>query len=136
MNTRIGLFYRAPTATLTVKRKDLAGSKHHSAAVQTRSFCYVDDLIDCMIRFMNTDNEITGPINMGNPGEFTIMELAKKIIELTGSKSTIQTCPLPHDDPKQRKPDITLAESLLGWHPTVLLEDGLKKTIPYFKSLM
>ena len=103
---------------------------------QTRSFCYVDDLIECMIRFMNTENDVTGPINMGNPDEFTIKELAEKIIADTGSSSKIEYCPLPHDDPKQRKPDITLAETILGWHPTISLDMGLKKTIPYFRSLI
>jgi UDP-glucuronate decarboxylase len=103
---------------------------------QTRSFCYVDDLIEGFVRMMNTDKEITGPINLGNPGEFTMLELAEKIIKLTGSKSKLIFQPLPPDDPKQRQPDITLAKNHLGWEPKVNLEDGLKETIPYFKKLL
>ncbi|MFP5222617.1 MAG: UDP-glucuronic acid decarboxylase family protein [Acidobacteriota bacterium] len=99
---------------------------------QTRSFCYVDDLIDGFVRSMKTPDEFTGPVNLGNPGEFTILELAKLVIEYTGSKSKIEYRPLPSDDPRQRKPDITLAKSALGWEPTVKLADGLKKTIEYF----
>jgi UDP-glucuronate decarboxylase len=103
---------------------------------QTRSFCYVDDLIEGMIRMMNTGDEVTGPINMGNPGEFTILQLANKVIEMTDSKSRIVFKPLPSDDPMQRKPDITLAKNLLGWQPTIALEDGLKETIAYFKATL
>jgi UDP-glucuronate decarboxylase len=103
---------------------------------QTRSFCYVDDLIEAFVRLMNTTDAITGPINTGNPGEFTILELAKKIIELTGSKSEIEFHELPSDDPTQRQPDITLARDVLKWEPEVKLEEGLKKTIPYFESLL
>ena len=103
---------------------------------QTRSFCYVDDLIDGLVRLMNSKDEITGPINLGNPSEFTILELAEKVIELTGSESRIVFKPLPQDDPTQRKPDISLAKSLLGWEPRVQLEEGLKKTIKYFKGLL
>jgi UDP-glucuronate decarboxylase len=101
---------------------------------QTRSFCYVDDLIDGMIRMMQTSDEITGPINIGNPGEFTILELAEQVIKLTGSKSKIIFQPLPSDDPMQRKPDIAKAQTILGWNPHIELEEGLKKTISYFKS--
>jgi UDP-glucuronate decarboxylase len=101
---------------------------------QTRSFQYVDDLIEGMIRFMNTEDPITGPVNIGNPNEFTILELAEKIIELTNSKSKIIYLPLPQDDPKQRKPDISYAKELMGWEPKVLLEDGLRKTIEYFEK--
>jgi UDP-glucuronate decarboxylase len=104
--------------------------------LQTRSFCYVDDLIDGMIRLMNTPDEITGPVNMGNPTEFTILQLAQKVIELTGSKSQIIYQSLPADDPMQRKPDITLAKELLGWQPAVQLEQGLVKTIEYFKEIV
>jgi UDP-glucuronate decarboxylase len=104
--------------------------------LQTRSFCYVDDLIDGMIRLMNTSDEITGPVNMGNPTEFTILQLAQKVIELTGSKSQIIYQSLPADDPMQRKPDITLAKELLGWQPAVQLEQGLVKTIEYFKEIV
>ena len=103
---------------------------------QTRSFQYVDDLIEGMIRMMNTSDDFTGPVNIGNQGEFSMNELAKIVIRLTNSSSKIVYRPLPGDDPKQRKPDITLAkEKLDGWEPTVCLEEGLKKTILYFKSL-
>ncbi|PNX50668.1 MAG: NAD-dependent dehydratase [Thermoplasmata archaeon M9B2D] len=101
---------------------------------QTRSFCYVDDLIEGMIRLMNSRDGFTGPVNIGNPGEFTMLELAEKIIELTGSKSKITFQPLPQDDPLQRQPDITLAKKELGWEPTIKLEAGLAKTIEYFKT--
>jgi UDP-glucuronate decarboxylase len=101
---------------------------------QTRSFCYCDDLIDGMIRLMNSDKSITGPINIGNPVEFTILELAQKVIELTNAKSKIIYMPLPQDDPMQRKPVIDLAREKLGWEPKVQLEDGLKKTIEYFRG--
>ena len=103
---------------------------------QTRSFCYVDDLIEGMVRLMNTGDDVTGPVNVGNPGEFTIRELAEKVIELTGSKSKLVFKPLPQDDPKQRKPDITLAKKLLNWEPKVPLAEGLKKTIEYFDKLL
>ncbi|MEN8216722.1 MAG: UDP-glucuronic acid decarboxylase family protein [Pseudomonadota bacterium] len=103
---------------------------------QTRSFCYVDDLIEGFIRLMNSDDDLTGPVNLGNPGEFTIKELAEKIIDLTNSRSSLEYRPLPSDDPVQRCPDITLAQKALQWQPTVALEDGLKKTIPYFESLI
>ncbi|MDR3273026.1 MAG: SDR family oxidoreductase [Flavobacteriaceae bacterium] len=102
---------------------------------QTRSFQYVDDLIEGMIRFMNADDSFIGPVNIGNPGEFTILELAKKIIQLTGSSSRVIFKPLPQDDPLQRKPDITLAKTKLNWTPQIQLEDGLLKTIAYFKSI-
>jgi UDP-glucuronate decarboxylase len=103
---------------------------------QTRSFCYCDDLIEGMIRLMNTPAEITGPINIGNPGEFTIRQLAEKVIELTGSRSKLIQNPLPKDDPKQRQPDITLARKHLDWKPTIELEEGLKKTIAYFDAFL
>jgi UDP-glucuronate decarboxylase len=104
---------------------------------QTRSFCYVDDLIEAMVRMMNTANGFVGPVNIGNPGEFTIRELAEIVIELTGSKSTLTFEPIPADDPKQRRPDISLAQSVLdGWKPNVALRDGLKETIDYFRHLM
>ena len=102
---------------------------------QTRSFCYVDDLLEGMVRFMKTSSDITGPINIGNPNEFTILELAKKVIELTNSKSKITLKPLPKDDPLQRKPDITLAKDQLNWIPKVQLEEGLLKTIEYFNKI-
>ena len=102
---------------------------------QTRSFCYVDDLIDGIVRMMNTEN-FTGPVNIGNPRESTILELAEIILNLTGSKSKIIYKPLPSDDPIQRCPNITLAKEKLGWSPKVKLEDGLKATIEYFRSLM
>lgn len=102
---------------------------------QTRSFQYVDDLVEGMIKMMASSNDTIGPINMGNPNEFSIRELAEKVIELTGSKSKIIFQPLPSDDPKQRKPDIDLAKSKLNWEPRIQLEEGLKKTIAYFKSI-
>lgn len=102
---------------------------------QTRSFCYVDDLIEGFVRLMNQDEAI-GPMNIGNPGEFTILQLAEKVIELTGTKSKIVYEPMPSDDPQQRKPDITEAKKVLGWEPTVELEEGLERTIAYFKSTM
>ncbi|HQL10408.1 UDP-glucuronic acid decarboxylase family protein [Oligosphaera ethanolica] len=103
---------------------------------QTRSFCYCDDLIEGMIRMMNTCDDIVGPINIGNPGEFTIRELAEKVIALTGSSSQLVFRPLPQDDPRQRRPDITLAKEKLGWEPTIQLEQGLKNTINYFDALL
>jgi UDP-glucuronate decarboxylase len=102
---------------------------------QTRSFCYVEDLIAGMIALMETAPEVTGPVNVGNPGEFTIRELATKVIELTGSRSEIIRHPLPADDPKQRQPDISLAKSVLNWSPTIGLEQGLARTIEYFRQL-
>lgn len=106
------------------------------AGTQTRSFCYVDDLIDGFILLMDSPDELTGPVNFGNPGEFTIRELAEKVIELTGSHSSITFEPLPSDDPLQRKPDIALAKSTLGWEPKVQLEEGLLRTISYFDNLL
>lgn len=103
---------------------------------QTRSFCYVDDLITGMVALMDTSNEVTGPVNIGNPDEFTILELAQLVKELTGSKSNIILKPLPSDDPKQRRPDITKATELLDWQPTIKLEQGLLKTIDYFKNIV
>lgn len=104
---------------------------------QTRSFQYVDDLVEGMIRMMNTGNDFTGPVNLGNPGEFTILELAEKIIKMTGSKSKIIFEPLPDDDPVKRKPDISLArEKLNEWQPVVPLDEGLEKTIAYFKTIV
>jgi UDP-glucuronate decarboxylase len=103
---------------------------------QTRSFQYVDDLVEGMVRLMATPDEFTGPVNIGNPNEFTILELAEKVISLTGSKSKIVRMPLPPDDPSQRQPDITLARRVLGWEPKIQLEDGLQKTISYFRSIL
>ncbi len=100
---------------------------------QTRSFCYVDDLVEGMYRMMNSRDGFTGPVNLGNPGEFTMLELADKILELTGSKSKLVYRPLPQDDPMQRKPVIDLAEKELGWKPEIMLEEGLKRTIAYFE---
>ena len=102
---------------------------------QTRSFCYVDDLIEGFVRMMNQD-KIIGPVNIGNPGEFTMLELAKEVLELTGSKSKIVYKPLPGDDPKMRRPDISLAKEALGWEPTIPLRKGLEKTIVYFDNLL
>jgi UDP-glucuronate decarboxylase len=104
--------------------------------LQTRSFCYVDDLIDGMVRMMNTPKGFHGPVNVGNPAEFTIRELAEKVLSLTGSKSRIERKPLPQDDPRQRQPDIALARDKLGWQPKVALEDGLKETVRYFRELL
>ena len=101
---------------------------------QTRSFCYVDDLIDGWLRLMESEKGLTGPVNIGNPVEFTIRELAEAVIELTGSKSEIDFRPLPQDDPRQRQPDIALAKDRLGWEPAVALRDGLEKTIDYFAN--
>lgn len=103
---------------------------------QSRSFCYVDDLIEAFIRLMDTVDDFTGPVNMGNPNEFTIKELAEKVIDLTGSRSKLINKPLPTDDPTQRQPDITLAKEKLGWEPKIELEEGLKNTIDYFENLL
>ncbi len=103
---------------------------------QTRSFCYVDDLIEGFVRLMGSPADVTGPVNLGNPGEFSIRELAEQTIEMTGSKSTLTFMPLPQDDPKQRQPDISLAQGKLGWQPKVPLREGLKHTIEYFDRLM
>lgn len=103
---------------------------------QTRSFCYVDDLIDGMYRLMNSRDGFTGPVNIGNPGEFTMLELAELIIKLTNSKSKLKFLPLPQDDPMQRKPVIDLAKNELGWEPQISLEEGLKKTIAYFEETL
>ena len=103
---------------------------------QTRSFCYVDDLLEAMVRAMNTGSDFTGPVNIGNPTEFTMLELAELVLKLTKSKSRIVNQPLPQDDPKQRKPDIGLAKEALGWEPKVNLEDGLRETISYFKKVI
>ncbi|MFA5626397.1 MAG: UDP-glucuronic acid decarboxylase family protein [Thiohalomonadaceae bacterium] len=103
---------------------------------QTRSFCYVDDLIDAFIRLMNSPDDFIGPVNTGNPIEFTILELAEKVIDITGSKSRIIHTPLPQDDPRQRQPDIQLAREKLGWEPKIKLADGLKPTIDYFAQLL
>lgn len=104
--------------------------------LQTRSFCYVDDLIEGMVRLMNSRDGFTGPVNVGNPGEFTIRELAEIVIRLTGSNSKLIYQELPEDDPKQRKPNIDLAKKELGWEPSVILEEGLRKTIDYFKQCL
>lgn len=103
---------------------------------QTRSFCYVDDLIDGMVRLMESDPAFTGPVNIGNPMEFTMLELAEQVLKLVGGQSKLIFKPLPQDDPKQRQPDISLAKKELGWAPSVKLEDGLKETIAYFKALL
>jgi UDP-glucuronate decarboxylase len=103
---------------------------------QTRSFCYVEDLVDGLYRLMQTPAEFTGPCNLGNPGEFTMNELARIILDVTGSKSIIDYRPLPPDDPKQRKPDISLAQSILGWQPTIELRAGIEKTVAYFEGVI
>lgn len=103
---------------------------------QTRSFCFVDDLIDGMVRLMNSPEDVTGPINIGNPSEFTMLELAQEIIQLTGSNSSIKFLPLPSDDPRQRQPDISKAQTLLSWSPKISLAQGLQKSIPYFREII
>jgi UDP-glucuronate decarboxylase len=103
---------------------------------QTRSFCYVDDLVEGMLRLMDSAADFTGPVNIGNPSEFTMLELAEKVLQLVGGKSKLTFHPLPADDPRQRQPDITLAKTQLDWEPKVCLEDGLKQTIAYFDMLL
>jgi UDP-glucuronate decarboxylase len=103
---------------------------------QTRSFCYVDEMVDAFVRLMNTEDDFIGPVNLGNPGEFTIRELAEKTLQMTGSSSELINMPLPQDDPTQRQPDISLAKEKLGWEPVIKLEQGLEKTIDYFKSVV
>jgi UDP-glucuronate decarboxylase len=104
--------------------------------MQTRSFCFVDDLIEGLIRLMASPDDVTGPVNLGNPVEFTMFGLAEAVLKLTGSKSRIEHHPLPQDDPRQRKPDISLAKQLLDWEPTVPLEEGLRRTVSYFRDLI
>lgn len=108
----------------------------YGKGTQTRSFCYVDELIEGIVRLMNCSDQVSGPINLGNPGEFSMIELAEKILEMTGSRSKLVFQPLPLDDPRKRQPDITLARKELGWEPSISLEDGLKPTINYFEALM
>ena len=103
---------------------------------QTRSFCYVDDLVEAFVRSMDTDDDFTGPVNIGNPGEFTILELAEKVIAAIGNDSKIVNMPLPNDDPARRRPDISLAQEKLGWEPTIDLDQGLERTISYFDKLL
>jgi len=103
---------------------------------QSRSFCYVEEMVDAFIRLMNSGSDFIGPVNLGNPGEFTIRELAEKTLEMVGSKSKLNNLPLPEDDPKQRQPDISLAKEKLGWEPTIKLDEGLAKTIEYFKTVV
>ncbi len=103
---------------------------------QTRSFCYVDDMIDGFVKMMNADDDVTGPVNLGNPNEIRVLDLAEKVLEITGSKSRIVFAPLPADDPRKRRPDITAAKEKLGWEPKVGLDDGLKRTIAYFEGLL
>jgi UDP-glucuronate decarboxylase len=105
----------------------------YGAGDQTRSFCYVDDLVEALIRLMNVD-DVHEPVNLGNPGEFTIKELADEVVKICGSNSGVEYLPLPQDDPKQRKPDISRAETLLGWNPTIPLSEGLQKTVAYFRN--
>lgn len=108
----------------------------YGTGTQSRSFCYVDDLIDGMIRTMNSSDEFTGPVNIGNPGEFTMLELAQQVVSMTGSSSEIVFLPLPSDDPRQRRPVITLAKEVLKWEPKVNLSQGLSKTIDYFREVL
>ena len=116
-----------------IEREDIT---IYGDGLQTRSFCYIDDLVEGMIRLMDSGDDVTGPINIGNPGEFTMIQLAETVLKLVGSKSKLVRLPLPADDPKQRKPDITKARSVLGWEPKVHLEDGLKETIAYFRTVL
>jgi UDP-glucuronate decarboxylase len=108
----------------------------HGDGLQTRSFCYVDDLVDGLVRMMNNERRFAGPVNIGNPAEFTMLELASTVIHLTGSASRLLFAPLPADDPRQRQPDIALATEQLGWHPSVALEAGLERTVAYFRGLL
>jgi len=108
----------------------------HGDGQQTRSFCYVDDLIDAMVRLMDSPPDFTGPVNIGNPCDVTMLELAERVITLTGSRSRLIHQPLPSDDPRQRQPDIRLARDMLAWEPKVCLDDGLKETIAYFRQLL
>jgi UDP-glucuronate decarboxylase len=103
---------------------------------QTRSFCYVDDLVEALVRLMNSPLELTGPVNLGNPREFTVRQLAEMVIRLTGSRSKVEFRPLPTDDPKQRQPDIGVARTVLDWSPKTELEEGLKASIAYFRALL
>ncbi len=103
---------------------------------QTRSFCYADDLVEGFMRLMNSDDSVAGPVNMGNPGEFTMIELAERVLRLTASRSKLVFMPLPQDDPKQRQPDISCAKARLGWEPAVALEQGLERTIAYFRTVL
>lgn len=116
-----------------LKNKDIT---IYGEGTQTRSFCYVDDLVEGLVKMMDSRHDLTGPVNLGNPDEFTMLELARKIIELTGSKAKLAFKPLPADDPMQRKPDITLARKELSWEPKIKLEEGLRKTIAYFDELL
>jgi UDP-glucuronate decarboxylase len=102
---------------------------------QTRSFCYVDDTVDGLIRLMNSPDEVTGPVNIGNPNEMSVKALAQQIIEQTGSNAELELCDLPADDPRQRQPDISKARELLGWEPKVSLDDGLDRTIAFFRTI-
>jgi UDP-glucuronate decarboxylase len=106
----------------------------YGSGEQTRSFCYVDDLIDGLCRLMESADDVTGPINLGNPAEFSILELAQRVMQFTKSKSKLVFEPLPEDDPKQRQPDIRLAKEKLGWSPKVQLDEGLQKTVGYFQA--
>ena len=108
----------------------------YGTGTQTRSFCYVDDLIDAFLLMMHTKDDVNGPVNIGNPSEFTILELAETVLSLTGSKSKLVFKELPQDDPQQRKPDIALAKKALDWEPKVSLQDGLKETVKYFRQIV
>jgi UDP-glucuronate decarboxylase len=103
---------------------------------QSRSFCYIDDLVEGFVRLMNSPDPVVGPVNLGNPGEFTILELAQRVLEMTGSKSELVFRPLPADDPRQRRPDITVAQKELGWDPGINLGQGLERTIAYFAGVV
>jgi UDP-glucuronate decarboxylase len=104
--------------------------------LQTRSFCYVDDMVEGMVRMMNGGDDFVGPVNLGNPGEYSMLELAETIVRLTKSKSRVEFKPSPMDDPRRRQPDISLAKAKLGWEPAVQLQEGLEKTIAYFREIL
>jgi UDP-glucuronate decarboxylase len=108
----------------------------YGEGTQTRSFCYVDDMVDAFIRLMNTPDDVTGPVNLGNPHELSMLEIAQRIVALTGSKSEIVFRPLPMDDPWHRQPDITQARELLGWEPVTVLDEGLRRTASYFRQII
>jgi len=131
--TACGHIFEREEPKLALRNDDIT---LYGDGLQSRSFCYVDDLIDGMMRMMDTQAGITGPINLGNPHEFTMLELAETILKLTASKSRLAFHPLPQDDPRQRQPDISLARSTLDWSPSISLEDGLRETVEYFRRTL
>jgi UDP-glucuronate decarboxylase len=127
----LGLARRMQAAILQASTSEVYGDGQ-----QTRSFCFVSDLVEAFVRFMSTPDDLTGPLNLGNPGEFTMRELAEKVIAITGSRSAIVNRPLPPDDPVRRRPDISQARAALDWQPTVTLDEGLRQTIAYFEHAL